>query len=87
MGAGGGFVGAHLFSVILYFPGELRTRPWLLFELWRDISSTGGVIGGLAAVTLFLRRHAPSVDESARRSYVDVAAYVFPVSLMIGRVA
>jgi len=25
---GGGFLGAHLFSVLLYFPTQLRSDPW-----------------------------------------------------------
>lgn len=83
----GGFVSAHLFSVLFYFPRELAENPLLLFKLWEDISSFGGILGGALALWLFLRRRAPHLDVRARWAYVDVVAYVFPTSLMIGRLA
>lgn len=83
----GGFVSAHLFSVLFYFPHELAANPLLLFKLWEDISSFGGILGGALALWLFLRRRAPHLDARTRWAYVDVVAYVFPVSLMIGRLA
>lgn len=83
----GGFVSAHVFSVLLYFPRELAAHPLLLFKVWEDISSFGGILGGALALWLFLRRRAPHLGASTRWAYVDVVAYVFPVSLMIGRLA
>lgn len=83
----GGFVGAHVFSLVFYFPEKLAERPWLLLKLWEDISSTGGVLGGLVGIAWFLHRHAPTLSRGARRAYLDVAAFVFPVSLTIGRLA
>ena len=44
----GGVLGAHLFSVLVYFPEKLRRDPWLLLRLWEDISSFGGILGGVA---------------------------------------
>lgn len=82
-----GFVGAHLFSVLFYFPRELAANPLVLFRFWEDISSFGGVLGGLAGVWLFFRRRAPALDRGTRWAYLDVAAYVFPVALLIGRAA
>src|SRR5215204_2731598 len=33
----GGILGAHLFSVLFYFPQKLREDPWLLLRIWEDI--------------------------------------------------
>jgi phosphatidylglycerol---prolipoprotein diacylglyceryl transferase len=84
---GGGFVGAHLFSVLLYFPHKVAENPLVLLKLWEDISSFGGILGGGLALWLFLRFQGAHLDWRARWAYVDVVAYVFPVSLMIGRLA
>ena len=83
----GGFAGAHLFSVLLYFPEEVAANPWHLLKFWEDISSFGGILGGLVAIALFLRYRARATSPADRWRYLDVAAYVFPVSLLIGRVA
>lgn len=83
----GGFLGAHLFSVLFYFPGKVAANPLILFKLWEDISSFGGIVGGSVAIWLFLRRRGTHLDAPTRWAYVDVAAYVFPISLMIGRIA
>ncbi len=83
----GGFVGAHLFSVLFYFPHEVAENPLVLLKLWEDISSFGSILGGLLGIWLFFRLRAPEVDSASRWAYLDVAAFVFPVSLMIGRIA
>lgn len=82
-----GFLGAHLFSVLFYFPREVTEDPLLLLKVWEDISSFGGILGGMVGVWLYFRVRAPSTDPLTRWAYVDVAAYVFPVSLAIGRLA
>lgn len=81
----GGFLGAHLFSVLFYFPHELARDPLKLFRIWEDISSFGGILGAALALWLFFRHRTPELDVRTRWAYVDVAAYVFPISLMIGR--
>ena len=83
----GGFLGAHLFSVLLYFPEKVAANPLVLFKLWEDISSFGGVLGGSLALWLFFRVKAPALSAATRLAYVDVAAFAFPISLMIGRIA
>lgn len=83
----GGFIGAHLFSVLLYFPEKVAANPWILLKVWEDISSFGGILGGSLAIAFFLARYTSHLDASARWAFVDTAAYAFPVSLMIGRVA
>jgi phosphatidylglycerol:prolipoprotein diacylglycerol transferase len=83
----GGFVTAHLFSVIFYFPREVGRNPLILFKLWEDVSSFGGMLGGLVGMALFFWLRAPSIDARTQWAYLDVAAFVFPISLMIGRLA
>jgi phosphatidylglycerol:prolipoprotein diacylglycerol transferase len=81
----GGFLGAHLFAVLFYFPRELARDPLILLRVWDPISSFGGILGGALGLWLFFRYRAPPLEGRARWAYVDVAACVFPVSLMIGR--
>ena len=81
----GGVVGAHLFSVLLYFPEKLRDDPWLLLRLWEDISSFGGVLGGLAGTLLFFATRVDAGERRARAAYLDAVAFVFPAALAVGR--
>lgn len=83
----GGFLGAHLFSVLFYFPEKVADNPLVLFKLWEDISSFGSLLGGGLGVWLFFRIRAPNIEAPTRWAYLDVAAFVFPISLMIGRLA
>jgi len=82
----GGFLGAHLFAVLFYFPGAVADDPWLLLRVWEPISSFGAMIGGLAGAGLYLRCRASHLDRHQRWAYLDVAAFVFPFSLALGRV-
>ena len=79
----GGFLGAHLFSVLLYFPHEVAENPLILFKLWEEISSFGSILGGMLGIWLFFRFRARDIDAPARLAYLDVAAFVFPVALTI----
>lgn len=51
----GGFIGAHLYSAIFYFPAKIQANPLYLLKIWEDISSFGGFIGGSIAVAVTLR--------------------------------
>jgi len=82
-----GFVVAHLYSVLAYFPRKAMQDPLLLLKFWEDISSFGGFAGGLLGLWLFFRFKARDVDATTRLRYVDVIAYVFPFAWAIGRVA
>ena len=82
----GGFLGAHLFSVIFYFPEKIGDNPLVVLKVWEDISSFGGVLGGVAGMWLFFRFRAPGTSAAVRWAFADVAAFVFPISLMIGRI-
>ncbi len=82
-----GFVVAHLYSVLAYFPREAMEDPLLLLKFWEDISSFGGFAGGLLGLWLFFRFKARNVDAATRLRYLDVIAYVFPFAWAIGRIA
>lgn len=82
----GGFLGAHLFSVLLYFPTQLRSDPWLLLRVWEDISSFGGIAGGVIGAWLFLSPRTPQLDARTRLAFLDAIAFVFPVGLAFGRI-
>ena len=82
-----GFVVAHLYSVLAYFPREAMEDPLLLLKFWEDISSFGGFAGGLLGLWLFFRFKARDVDAATRLRYLDVIAYAFPFAWAIGRLA
>jgi len=82
-----GFVVAHLYSVLAYFPREAMEHPLLLLKFWEDISSFGGFAGGLLGLWLFFRFKARDVDATTRLRYLDAIAYVFPFAWAIGRIA
>jgi phosphatidylglycerol:prolipoprotein diacylglycerol transferase len=82
----GGIAGAHLFSVLFYFPHKLRNDPWLLLRVWEDISSFGGILGGIAGALLFFSTRMRDDERRARLAYLDAAAFAFPGALAIGRV-
>ena len=82
-----GFVVAHLYSVLAYFPREAMEDPLLLLKFWENISSFGGFAGGLLGLWLFFRFKAREVDKTTRLRYLDVIAYVFPFAWAIGRIA
>jgi phosphatidylglycerol:prolipoprotein diacylglycerol transferase len=86
-GVVGGFLGAHLFSVLFYFPHEVAENPLVLLKLWENISSFGGMVGGLIGIWLFFRFRAKGIEIATQLVYIDVAAFAFAVSLMIGRIA
>jgi len=80
-----GIVGAHLFSVLFYFPDRLRADPWLLLRIWEDISSFGGMIGGIIGASLFFATRAQQLGARTRLAYLDAVAFVFPFGLAFGR--
>ncbi len=52
----GGFIVAHIVSVVFYFPDRLAEEPLQLLYVWNGLSSFGGFIGGVLGALLFLRR-------------------------------
>jgi phosphatidylglycerol---prolipoprotein diacylglyceryl transferase len=81
----GGILGAHLFSVLFYFPYKVHDDPWYLFRVWEDVSSFGGMLGGMATGLLFFAIRHPDLDWRGRLAHLDAIAFVFPAALAIGR--
>lgn len=82
-----GFVGAHLFSLVFYFPHKLAAHPWLIFKLWEDVSSFGGMLGGAIGAALFVRLRLNGLTLRDKWKYLDAAAFVLPFAWAVGRVA
>jgi len=76
----GGFIMAHLVSVIFYFPERIKENPLVLLNFWAGLSSFGGFVG--AAITyLYLTRK----EEIPRLPYADVVALGLSVGWIFGR--
>jgi phosphatidylglycerol:prolipoprotein diacylglycerol transferase len=82
----GGFLGAHLFALAFYHPEKVRENPLVLLQVWGDISSFGSILGGLIGILLFFGLRERGTGAALRLAYLDAVAYVFPVSLMVGRI-
>ncbi len=77
----GGFVGAHLYSAIFYFPEKIVADPLYLLKLWDGISSFGGFIGATLAVVYYFRRQ----KELPFLPYADAIIYGFAFAWIFGR--
>jgi len=76
----GGFIMAHLVSVIFYFPERIKENPLVLINIWSGLSSFGGFIG--AALTyLYLTKK----EKIPRLPYADVVALGLAVGWIFGR--
>lgn len=75
-----GFIGAHLYSVIFYFPERIAEDPLVLVKFWDGISSFGGFLGGTVGVLYYLKRHRISAW-----AYADVIAFAFAFAWVFGR--
>ena len=82
----GGFIGAHLFAVLAYYPGQIAEDPWILLRVWEHLSSFGGMIGGEIALLLFMNKTTPGLSKSDRMQFLNLVAFVFPFALAMGRV-
>jgi phosphatidylglycerol:prolipoprotein diacylglycerol transferase len=76
----GGFVMAHLVSVIFYYPERIAENPLVLLNIWSGLSSFGGFLG--AAITyLWLTRR----EEIPRLPYADAVALGLAPAWILGR--
>lgn len=80
-----GFIGAHLFSVVFYFPDHLARDPWLLFRIWQDLSSFGGFAGGLLGIWLYFRVRQPDLELERKWAHTDSVAVAIPSAWALGR--
>lgn len=66
----GGVIVGHMMHLFLYHPEELEQKgPLQILRVWDGLSSTGGMIGGALAVSLFLRFKGLKVGD-----YIDACA-------------
>ena len=77
-----GFIMAHIFDRIAYFPSETLNDPLSLLKIWAGISSFGGFIGAAIGAVLFIWY---SKMGSERWHYLDLIAYAFPIGWLFGR--
>jgi phosphatidylglycerol:prolipoprotein diacylglycerol transferase len=76
-----GFIGAHLFAILLYAPNLLqRGGPLILLKTWRGMSSFGGLWGALLALLIYFWR----LKKTWLR-YADVLAQGLVVGWIFGR--
>jgi phosphatidylglycerol:prolipoprotein diacylglycerol transferase len=76
-----GFITAHLYSAIGYFPERIAENPLYLFKVWDGISSFGGFIGGMCAVIYYLKIK----RKVSFWAYGDAIMYGWAVSWIFGR--
>jgi phosphatidylglycerol---prolipoprotein diacylglyceryl transferase len=77
-----GFICAHVFDRIAYFPRDVLARPWSLLFIWESISSFGGFLGAALAAVWFVRRQR---DRVLAWRYLDLIAWAFPAAWLLGR--
>ncbi len=80
-----GFVVAHLYSVLAYYPGEVRQHPLILLKFWENISSFGGIVGGVIGLWIYFRVKGRRIAATDRWRYLDAISYAFPFAWAIGR--
>ena len=76
----GGFIMAHLVSVIFYFPERIKESPWVLLNVWSGLSSFGGFLGALLAFLYYTKR-----EKIDRLAYADSVALGLSVGWIFGR--
>jgi phosphatidylglycerol---prolipoprotein diacylglyceryl transferase len=76
----GGFIVAHLVSVIFYFPERIKESPLVLLNVWAGLSSFGGFLGAFIAFIYYTKKeHIP------RLAYADSVALGLSVGWIFGR--
>ena len=78
-----GFVGSHVFDVLLYQPQAVRQNPLLLLQVWGSMSSYGGLIGGIAGALFIVWRR--RLSRAQLIEFFDMMAFVFPFAWIFGR--
>jgi phosphatidylglycerol:prolipoprotein diacylglycerol transferase len=76
----GGFIMAHLVSVIFYFPERIKENPLVLLNVWSGLSSFGGFLGALIAFLYYTRK-----EKIPRLVYADSVALGLSVGWIFGR--
>jgi phosphatidylglycerol---prolipoprotein diacylglyceryl transferase len=76
----GGFIVAHLVSVIFYFPERIRENPLVLVYFWSGLSSFGGFLGAALAFVYYTRK-----EKIPALPYADSVALGLAVGWIFGR--
>lgn len=76
----GGFIVAHLVSVIFYFPERIKENPLVLLNPFAGLSSFGGFLGAFLAFMVFTKK-----AEIPRLAYADSVALGLAVGWIFGR--
>jgi phosphatidylglycerol:prolipoprotein diacylglycerol transferase len=78
-----GFLFAHVFTVLFYFPERLREDGVLsILKVWEGFSSTGGFAGAVVGAWVFYR----FVRKRPALRHADVICYGFPFGWFFGRI-
>jgi phosphatidylglycerol---prolipoprotein diacylglyceryl transferase len=76
----GGFIVAHLVSVIFYFPERIKESPLVLLNVWSGLSSFGGFLGAFLAFLYYTKK-----EKIPRLPYADSVALGLSVGWIFGR--
>jgi phosphatidylglycerol:prolipoprotein diacylglycerol transferase len=76
----GGFIVAHLVSVIFYFPERIKEHPSVLLNPLAGLSSFGGFLGALLAFLYYTKK-----ENIPRLPYADSVALGLSVGWIFGR--
>ena len=76
----GGFIVAHLVSVIFYFPERIKENPAVLLNPFAGLSSFGGFLGALIAFLYYTKK-----AEIPRLPYADSVALGLAIGWIFGR--
>jgi phosphatidylglycerol:prolipoprotein diacylglycerol transferase len=76
----GGFIMAHLVSVIFYFPERIKENPAVLLYIWSGLSSFGGFLGATLAFLYYTRK-----EKIPALRYADSVALGLVVGWIFGR--
>jgi len=76
----GGFIMAHLVSVIFYFPERIAENPLILLYIWSGLSSFGGFAGAFITFMYLTRK-----DKIPRLAYADAVALGLSIGWIFGR--
>ena len=80
-----GFISAHVFDLVTYYPERILENPLSLLKIWDGISSFGGMLGGLGGMMFFFWRKMPETNWATRMRYVDTIAFGWPFAWVFGR--
>jgi phosphatidylglycerol:prolipoprotein diacylglycerol transferase len=80
-----GFICAHLFDRLVYYPGETLKDPISLVKIWASLSSFGGFLGAVFGAWLFIRKMRGTATPVDTWRYLDAVAFAFPFGWIFGR--